>query len=117
MGALLASVPMPPASGSAGLPTPFAPWQARHFCSYTFTPWRALPLPPGSPAPLGGMLISQRATSSALTLSPRAGRLPTGCGVAHAASAATAQTIIRLGVNILHAPVGADCPADDRVVV
>src|SRR6266704_5842612 len=99
---------------------PFAPWQARHFCSYTCRPWRALPPPPGSPAPLGGMPMSQRATSSALTAAPNAGGLPgAGCRPAHAASAAAkaAMTTARSDVDILHAPVCFHRPADDRIVV
>src|SRR5713101_2273311 len=109
---------MPPASASAGLPAPFAPWQAMHFCSYTCRPWRALPPPFGNPAPLGGMLMSKRAISSALTAAPNAGGLPgAGCRLAQAASAAAAITTMRLDVNIFHASVCPHRPAHDGVVV
>src|SRR5258707_1173372 len=72
------------------------------------------------PAPLGGMLMSQRATSSALTAAPNAGGLPgAGCKLAQAASAATdiTMTTTRSDVDIFHAPVCAHPPADDGVVV
>src|SRR2546423_1922681 len=81
---------------------------------------RPLPPPPGSPAPLGGMLMSQRATSSALTEAPNAGGLPgAGCKLAQAASAAakTAMTRARSDVDIFHVPVRAHRPADDGIVV
>src|SRR5260370_22614429 len=91
-----------------------------HFCSYTCSPWRALPPPLGSPAPLGGMLMSQRAISSALTAAPNAGGLPgAGCRLAQAASAAAqiAMTAVRSDVDMFHAPVCAHRPAHDGVVV
>src|SRR5258708_24113725 len=91
-----------------------------HFCSYTCSPWRALPPPFGKPAPLGGMLMSQRATSSALTAAPKAGGLPGADGrLAQAASAAApiAMTTLRSDVDIFHAPVCAHRPADDGIIV
>src|SRR5258708_80324 len=91
-----------------------------HFCSYTCSPWRALPPPFGKPAPLGGMLMSQRATSSALTAAPNAGGLPGAvCRLAQAASAAAAIALrtLRSDVDIFHAPVCAHGPAHDGVVV
>src|SRR6266849_9787392 len=66
------------------------------------------------------MLMSQRATSSALTAAPNAGGLPGAvCRLAQAASAAAqiAMTTVRSDVDIFHAPVGADGPAHDGVVV
>src|SRR5204863_8865910 len=79
---------------------------------------RAVPLPAGSPAPLGGMLMSKPASCCAVTGSPNFGDgVPAGCGVAHAASAAAANTSRRLGVDIFHAPVRVDSPAHDGVVV
>src|SRR2546425_4770140 len=66
------------------------------------------------------MLMSQRATSSALTAAPNAGVLPgAGCRLAQAASAAApiAITTVLSDVDILHAPVGTDRPAHYGVVV
>src|SRR5258706_1247273 len=64
------------------------------------------------------MLMSKPASCCALTGSPTLGDgVPAGCGVAHAASAAAANTRRRLGVDIFYAAVGADRPAHDGVVV
>src|SRR5688500_13937660 len=69
----VASEPTPPTSESAGLPTPFAPWHDWHFATYTDSPCFTDPLPAGSPAPLGGMLMSHAATSCAVATRPRPG--------------------------------------------
>src|SRR5436190_11057876 len=110
---------MPPASASAGLPAPLAPWHAWHFCSYTAAPVRAVPLPLGKPAPLGGMLMSQRAISACATGSPSAG--PFGCvarSLAQLVSSRTAATAaMRSRVDMMHAPVGIERPGNDRVIV
>src|SRR5688572_32565542 len=68
------------------------------------------------------MLMSQRATSSALTAAPRPGDLAAGGLTAQAARTvaaitAIAATCIRLDVCIFHTPVGAYCPSHDGVVV
>src|SRR5437868_6504265 len=111
---------MPPASASAGLPAPLAPWHAWHFCSYTAAPARAVPLPFGSPAPFGGMLMSQRAISAAETVSPSAGPFAGGVArwAAHAAtSTSAAAAATRLCIDMAHAPLGVHRPGDDRIVV
>src|SRR5205085_9799314 len=110
---------MPPASASAGLPAPLAPWHAWHFCSYTAAPARAVPLPFGSPAPFGGMLMSQRAISAADTVSPSAAPFAGGVArwAAHAAtgtSAAAAAT--RLCIDMAPAPVGVHPPGGARIL-
>src|SRR5258706_2305744 len=88
-----------------------------HFCSYTCSPWRALPPPLGKPAPLGGMLMSQRAISSALTAAPNAGWRDGACAAQATRLAAPTVMTMRLDVNIFHAPVHAHSPAHDGVVV
>src|SRR5258706_13222944 len=64
------------------------------------------------------MLMSKPASCCALAGSPNLGDgVPAGCGVAHAASAAAANSRRRLGVDIFYAAAGADRPAHDGVVV
>jgi hypothetical protein len=65
---------------------------------YTVSPCFAVPLPAGKPAPLGGMLMSQAATSCAVAGRPKLGPV-VGAGdplsvVAQAASNATASPAV-----------------------
>src|SRR5260221_5751145 len=76
-----------------------------------------MPLPAGKPAPLGGMLMSQRAISSALTAAPNAGWRDGPCAAQATRLAAPTAMTMRLDVNIFHAPVRAHRPAHDGVVV
>src|SRR6185312_4701570 len=86
--------------------------------SYTFAPSRAVPLPSGSPSPLGAMLMSKRASSAALTGSPkRAACVSLRWGVAQPTSAAAVNMAMRLGVDMFHAPIALHRPAHDRVVM
>src|SRR5581483_5971309 len=83
-------------------------------------PARGVPLPLGSPAPLGGILMSYRAISAAATGSPSRGPLAVGvvrwpAQLASRASAAAAA--MRLCIYMAHAPVGFNRPGHDRVVV
>src|SRR5258706_13952111 len=64
------------------------------------------------------MLMSKPASCCAVTGSPNFGDgVPAGCGVAHAGSAAPANTRRRLGGDIFYAAAGADRPAPDGVVL
>src|SRR5688572_27758950 len=114
---------MPPTSRSAGLPAPFAAWQARHFATYTASPCLTVPLPAGSPAPLGGMLMSHAAISCGVASRPRpgpAGRLDGPVvEVAQASTrvASTMAAITFLKIDIAYASVSFDHPRLDRIVV
>src|SRR4030081_3484290 len=65
------------------------------------------------------MLISQAASSSLVTGMPRDGERSADCcgPVAQAPAASSASTAARLSVDMFYAPVRADRPCDDRVVV
>src|SRR5260221_3943758 len=76
-------------------------------------PWRAVPLPDGSPAPSGMMLVSHAAISSGATCLPRLG--PPAGALAHAPSASTTAKPARLRVNMFYLTPSVDCPTRDAV--
>src|ERR1700674_2072399 len=76
-------------------------------------PWPAVPLPDGSPAPSGMMLVSHPAISSGTTSLPRLG--PSAGALAHAPSASTTAKPARLRVNMFDLALAVDCPARDAV--
>src|SRR5258706_16479593 len=78
-------------------------------------PWPAVPLPDGSPAPSGMMLVSHAAISSGATCLPRLG--PPAGALGHAASASTTAKPAKLRVNMFDLPLAVDCPTRDAVVM
>src|SRR3954469_10319609 len=62
---------MPPTSGGASPPSPFAPWHLAPSRSKSSLPWATVPLPEGKPAPSGAMSMSQPAISSSVAGFPK----------------------------------------------
>src|SRR6266446_1598647 len=111
------SEPWPPTRRSFGVPAPFSPWQAWHFAPNTASPCLTVPLPGGSPAPSGPMLMSQEARSSAEIGLPRLGLCWANAGDASAKSAAGAAALKNLRIDIFHLAIAGHGPGLDHVVV
>src|SRR5215468_3805000 len=110
------SEPWPPTRRSFGVPAPFSPWQAWHFAANTASPCLTVPLPGGSPAPSGPILISQEARSSGETGLPRLGLCWANAGDASTKRAAAAAPR-NVHIVILHLAIAGDGPGLNHVVV
>src|SRR5690242_13653555 len=102
----------PPTSVAFLPPRAFSPWQAAHFCAKIFSPWAGVPPPGGSPAPSGGMLMSQGASSAGVMGLPRFG--PAAKAPEHASASAAASA---LRVDMFHLAFRVDGPAGRPVVM
>src|SRR6267378_2734117 len=111
------SEPWPPTRRSFGVPAPFSPCQAWHFAMNTASPCLTVPLPDGSPAPSGPMLMSQEARSSTEIALPRLGLCWANAGDASANRAAGAAAAKNLRINIFHLATAVHHPGLDHVVV
>src|SRR5262245_8240066 len=115
---LVVSMPLasgaPPTRAAKGLPVPASPWHTTHFCAKIFAPCAGVPLPGGSPAPLGMTWTSQAAMSASEIGLPSLGVC---ASAAPQPSASPSARTAGLGVNMAHLPVAVDRPARDAVVV
>src|SRR5260370_37874570 len=83
----------------------------------TASPCLTVPLPGGSPAPSGPMLMSQEARSSAEIGLPRVGLCSANAGDASAKRAAGAAALQNLRIDIFHLAIDGHRPGLDHVVV